>query len=101
MGREEVPQTAHQLQEEAVVVFLQEADAERELCAMGAVVGVALELQEADEINLVEERELCAMGAVVGAALELQEADEINLVESQINLSPVHSHRARDKSNSP
>ena len=74
MGREEVPQTAHQLQEEAVVVFLQEADAERELCAMGAVVG---------------------------AALELQEADEINLVESQINLSPVHSHRARDKSNSP
>ena len=56
-----------------MVVFLQEADAERKLCAMGAV----------------------------GAALELQEADEINLVESQINLSPVHSHRARDNSNNP
>ena len=52
-------------------------------------------LQEADA-----ERELYAMDAV-GAALELQEAGEINLVESQLNLSLVHSHRARDKSNSP
>ena len=52
-------------------------------------------LQEADA-----ELELYAMDAV-GAALELQEAGEINLVESQLNLSLVHSHRARDKSNNP
>ena len=43
-------------------------------------------LQEADA-----ELELYALDAV-GASLELQEAGEINL---------VHSHRARDKSNSP